>query len=222
VLPDIPGNAEQAALVERYVNLSGPIQRPVGRITAPFSRARNTDGESRLGQLIADTQLTAMRDAGAVLAFMNPGGIRAPLPYKDDGAITFADVYAVLPFENTLVTMTLTGAQILEILEQQWRGDHARVLAISSGFSYAWDPKAPVGKRVVPGSVSLNGQPLDAGRAYRIAVNSYMANGGDRFNMFTAGRDRTAGRTIRDALADYLRSNSPVTPASERRIRRLD
>lgn len=222
VLPDKPGNAEQAALLERYTNLSGPIHRPVGRITAPFSRAPNADGESRLGQLIADAHLAAMRAAGAVVAFMNPGGIRVPLPYKDEGAITFADVYAVYPFDNTLVAMTLTGAQILELLEQQWRAASSRVLAISSGFSYAWDPKAPPGKRVVPGSVTIDGQPLEVGRSYRIAVNSYMASGGDRFNIFTAGKDRTAGRSSRDALADYLRANSPVAPSGERRIRRVD
>ena len=222
VLPDGPANAEQAALVERYINLSGPIHLPVGRITAAFSRAPNADGESRLGQLIADAHLESMRANGAVLAFMNPGGIRAPLPFKDDGAITYADVYAVNPFNNTVMAMTLTGAQILEVLEQQWRSADSRVMAISSGFSYAWDPKAPPGKRVVPGSVTINGQPLDRDRAYRIAVNSYIAQGGDRFNVFTAGKDRTTGRITRDALADYLRANSPVTPSRERRIRRVD
>jgi 5'-nucleotidase len=163
-----------------------------------------------------------MRAAGAVIAFMNPGGIRAPLPYKEEGAISYADVYAVYPFDNTLLAMTLTGAQILELLEQQWRGDHARVLAVSSGFSYAWDPRAPLGKRVVPGSVMLNGKPLERERAYRIAVNSYMATGGDRFNVFTNGKERTEGRSSRDALVDYLRANSPVAPANERRIRRVE
>jgi 5'-nucleotidase len=222
VLPDMPANAHQAALLERYVNLSGPMQRPVGYITGAFSRAQNLDGESKLGQLIADAHLAATKDARAVLALMNPGGIRAPLPFKDGGAITFADVYSVYPFDNTLVTVTLTGAQVLEILEQQWSGDYSRVLAVSTGFTYAWDPRAPAGRRIVPGSVSINGEPLEPARAYRITVNSYLAGGGDRFDVLTRGNARVSAGSSRQAIVEYLQARSPVAPREERRIRRID
>jgi 5'-nucleotidase len=222
VLPEMPGSAEQTALIERYVKLAGTLHQPVGHIAAAFSRAQNSDGESKMGQLIADAHLAATKSAGAAIAFMNPGGIRAPLPFKDGGAITFADVYSVYPFENTLVTMTLTGAQIVEMLEQQWTQDTPRLLAVSTGFSYAWDPKAPAGKRIVPGSVKIDGEPLDFGRTYRVTVNSYIAAGGDRFDVFTRGKDRVTGGSSRQALAEYLQTRSPVAPQDERRIRRID
>jgi 5'-nucleotidase len=218
----MPASAQQTALLERYVNLSGPMQRPLGYVGAAFSRAQNSDGESKLGQLIADAHLAATQDVGATIAFMNPGGIRAPLPFKDGGAVTFADVYSVFPFDNTLVTLTLTGAQVLEILEQQWSGDYPRVLAVSRGFTYAWDPKAPAGERVVSGSVRIDGEPLGLARTYRITVNSYLAEGGDRFDVLSRGKARVSRGSSRQAIVDYLQTRSPVTPGEERRIRRAD
>ena len=222
VLPHMPASAQQAALLERYVNLSGPLQRPLGYVGATFSRAQNSDGESKLGQLIADAHLAATKDVGATVAFMNPGGIRAPLPFKDGGAVTFADVYSVYPFDNTLVTVTLNGAQVLEILEHQWSGDYPRVLAVSTGFTYAWDSKAPPGRRIVPGSVKIDGEPLEPTRAYRITVNSYLASGGDRFDVLSRGKARVSGGSSRQAIVEYLQTRSPVTPGEERRIRRAD
>ena len=222
VLPAMPASAEQAALLERYVNLSGPLQRPIGYVRAAFSRAQNSDGESRLGQLIADAHLAATKSAGAVVAFMNPGGIRAPLPFKDGGAITFADAYSVYPFDNSLVTMTLTGTELLGMLEQQWRGDYPRLLAVSAGFTYTWDSKATAGRRIVPGSVTIDGEPLEPARAYRITVNSYLAAGGDRFEVLARGRDRVTGGNSRQAIVEYLQTRSPLMPGEERRIRRVD
>ena len=106
-----------------------------GRLGAPFSRRMNADGESPLGQLVADAHLAATAAAGAVVAFMNPGGIRASLEGRDGGGITYSDVYSVYPFGNTLVTMTLTGAQILGLLERQWQGPEQSVLQVSRGFA---------------------------------------------------------------------------------------
>ncbi len=222
VLANMPANAEQSALIERYVKLAGAQDEPIGRVAAAFSRAQNSDGESKLGQLIADAHLAATKHAGAAIAFMNPGGVRAPLPFKDGGVITFADVYSVYPFENTLVTMTLTGAEIEQLLERQFTQDTPRLLAISSGLSYAWDPKASAGGRIVPGSVRIAGGPLERGRTYRVTVNSYLAAGGDRFDVFTRGRERVEGGSSRQAIAEYLHARSPVAPPDERRIRRVD
>jgi 5'-nucleotidase len=222
VLSDMPANAKQSALIERYVKLAGALDEPIGHVAAAFSRAQNSDGESKLGQLIADAHLAATKNAGAAIAFMNPGGIRAPLPFKDGGVITFADVYSVYPFENTLVTMTLTGAEIEQLLERQWTQDSPRLLAISSGFSYAWDPQASAGKRIVPGSVRIAGEALERGRAYRVTVNSYLAAGGDRFDVLSRGRDLIEGGSSRQAIADYVHARSPVAPPDERRIRRVD
>lgn len=222
VLPDMPASAKEAALVERYVDLSGRVQRPLGYIGATFSRAQNSDGESKLGQFVADAHLAATKGVGATVAFMNSGGIRAPLPFKDGGAVTFADVYSVFPFDDTLVTITLTGAELLETLEQQWIGDYPRVLAVSQGFTYTWDPKAPAGQRVVSGSVKIDDAPLEPTRGYLITVNSFLAGGGDRFDVFKQGEPRISGGSSRQAIVEYLETRSPVIPSEERRIRRAD
>ncbi|HEX2827353.1 MAG TPA: bifunctional metallophosphatase/5'-nucleotidase [Burkholderiales bacterium] len=217
VSPDVAPHAAVAAVVERYTQLAAPLRRVVGLLTAPLERRASADGESPLGQTIADAHLASARGAGAVVAFMNPGGIRAPL---DRGEVTFAQVFDLYPFNNAVVAMTLTGAQILALLEQQWGGDFPRILQVSQGFSYAWNPGAPNGSRVVRGSVTLNGEPVVAEKPYRIAVNSYLAQGGDRFSIFRDGVDRVEVGGGRDAIASYLEAASPYSPPSVRRIRR--
>ena len=219
VRTDLPENAAQAELLARYARLAAPIERIVGRIAAPVPRDMNADGESPLGRLIADSQLAATRGAGARIAFMNPGGIRAPLEHKGDGSLTFADVYAVYPFANTLVTMSLTGAQILWMLEQQWLNNF--VLQVSRGLSYSWDLARPPGSRVVPGSVTLDGAPLEPEATYRVTVNDFLAEGGDGLTLLREGRERVSGMQGRDALLRYLEQHSPVAAPQDQRIRRL-
>jgi hypothetical protein len=123
--------------------------------------------------VIADAQLAATRDAGAQVALMNPGGIRAALPMPADGQLRYEDLFSVQPFYNNLVTLTLTGAQLLQVLEQQWAGqpDGGRVLHVSRLQPTAGTPRPP-GQRVVPGSVRLNGQPLDPAAPVRVTVNA--------------------------------------------------
>ena len=138
---------EQTALIAAYEEVAGPIaNRPAGTVTETLSRVPNAAGESALGDVIADAQLAATRDAdkgGAVVAFTNPGGIRTDVIRKEDGAVSFADVFASQPFRNQLVTLTLSGAQIRELLEQQWLDPkRPRILQVSGGFSYAWDAKS--------------------------------------------------------------------------------
>ena len=214
----IPENTRVNALLERYEQLAVPLQRVIGRIAAPLFRRTNADGESRLGQMVADAHLEASRSAGATVAFVNPGGIRAPLALQ--GEVTFSQVFDVYPFNNTLVTMTLTGAQIIELLEQQWQGDYPRVLQVSGSFSYEWEADAAPGSRVVRDSVTIAGERLDPGRSYRVAVNSYLADGGDRFTILLDGTERTAGPSSRDSIVRYLETRSPLAPPEERRIRR--
>jgi 5'-nucleotidase len=218
VRSDAPQDAAQAALVARYANLAGELDRVVGRISTSISREANADGESPLGRLIADSQLAATKDGGAVVAFMNSGGMRAPLELKGDGSVTYADVYAASPFDNRLVTMSLTGAQIVRLLEQQ-RGS---MLQVSRGFTYAWDASRPAGQRVVADSVMLHGERLRADATYRVTVNSFNAEGADGLSVFREGRERTIGALSRDALVRYLEQHSPLAPPQDRRIRRLE
>ena len=130
---------EQTALLESYDKFAAPIaNRRAGSITETLSRVPNDAGESALGDIIADAQLAATSadaNGAAVIAFTNPGGIRTDIPKKEDGAVTYADVFASQPFRNQLVTLTLTGAQIRNMLEQQWLDPkRPRILQALEGF----------------------------------------------------------------------------------------
>ena len=223
VATGLPKDPAMTEIVSRHAALVASVEgRVVGRISEPISPLRDANGESELGRLIADAQLEATVAAGAVIAFMNPGGVRAPLPYKGGGEITFGELFAVHPFGNTLVTLTLTGAQILQILEQQWLTERPRPLYVSKGFSYEWNGNAQPGQRVVPGSVTLNGQPLDRAARYRVTVNNFLADGSGGFPGFAQGDERVVGITDIEAMIDYLRTHSPISRDSGSRVRRVE
>ena len=179
-----------------------------------------------LGDIIADAQLAATRaeaNGGAVIAFTNPGGVRSDITRKDEGAVTYGDVFASQPFRNQLVTLTLTGTQIKNMLEQQWLDPkRPRILHVSGGFSYTWDGAKPVGDRVAADSLSLNGQRIDPATGYRVTVNNYLAVGRRRFTVFTEGIAPQVGVYDVDALFAYFRANSPIAPATGNRIVRMN
>jgi 5'-nucleotidase len=217
----------QTALIESYEKLSAPIaNRPAGSVTQTLSRAPNEAGESVLGDIIADAQLAATRteaNGGAVIAFTNPGGIRSDIARKDDGAVSYGDVFASQPFRNQLVTLTLTGAQIKAMLEQQWRDpNRPRMLQVSKGFNYLWDNSKPNGERVIAERMSLNGERIDPARSYRVTVNNYLADGGDGFTVLKDGTAPRYGGYDAEALHGYFHANSPVAPAPGNRIARIN
>ncbi|QWG22218.1 bifunctional metallophosphatase/5'-nucleotidase [Bradyrhizobium sediminis] len=218
---------EQTALLEAYDRLAAPIaSRPAGSITETLSRMPNEAGESVLGDIVADAQLAATRleaNGGAVIAFTNPGGVRGDIPKKESGMVTYADVFASQPFRNQLVTLTLTGMQIRNMLEQQWLDPkRPRILQVSKGFSYAWDGARPIGDRVAADSLTLNGQRIDPATGYRVTVNSFLAVGGDGFTVFMEGSAPLVGVYDVDALYLYFKANSPIAPATGNRIVRLN
>ena len=226
VMPSFAKDPRQTALIAQYEALARPLaQRVVGRIGAPLLNSGGSPaGETPLGQVIADAQLAATKDAGAEVAFMNPGGIRAPLPMPADGQVRYENLFSVQPFYNNLVTMTLSGAQVLTLLEQQWRGqgEGGRILQVSKGMSYSWDSKRAVGERVVPGSVKLNGQALDPARNYRVTVNSFVAGGGDNFVILKEGKDVRTGVMDIDALEAFVKANPTLAPGPLDRISRVN
>lgn len=218
---------EQTALLDAYDKFAAPIaNRRAGSITETLSRTPNDAGESPLGDIIADAQLAATRAAAngaAVIAFTNPGGIRTEIPKKEDGAATYADVFASQPFRNQLVTLTLTGAQIKDMLEQQWLDPkRPRILQVSRGFSYAWDGAKPYGDRVAADRMSLNGQRIDPATGYRVTVNNYLAVGGDGFTVLKQGAAQQFGVFDVDALYAYFQANSPIAPGPADRVARLN
>ena len=220
-------DAEQTALLEAYDKVAAPIaNRRAGSITETLSRAPNDAGESSLGDIIADAQFAATRDAksgAAVIAFTNPGGIRTDIPKKGDGVVTYGDLFASQPFRNQLVTLTLTGMQIKNMLEQQWLDPkRPRILQVSKGFTYAWDAAKPYGERVDAGRLSLNGARIDPAKSYRVTVNNYLSVGGDGFTVLKEGTAQQIGVYDADALYAYFQGNSPLAPVSANRITRVN
>jgi 5'-nucleotidase len=188
------------------------LARPVARLgAASIVRKASEAGESPLGDVIADAVLAATRAHGAQIGFMNMGGIRKDLESGDNLTATFGQAQAVLPFGNTLVLMDLSGAQVRSLLERQWTGaaTDAALLQVSNGFGYRWDASQPQGRRVVPGSVKLNGVPLDDVKTYRVVANNFLAEGGDSFPEFGKGTNRVdTGILDLDALIGYLEKNA--------------
>jgi len=190
----IQPDPETAKLVAGYKERIDPIaSRVVGTADETITRTASASGESALGDLIADAQ----RDfAGADMAFMNPGGIRADIQAGD---VTFGELFTVQPFDNQVVSMELTGDQIHRLLEQQFEVN--RILQIS-GFKYSYNASNPAGQRIT--SVSVDGAPLDRNAKYTIAANSFIATGGDGFTVFEEGQNQqTLGSDV-DALEEHV------------------
>ncbi len=230
VTRDVAADPVQTATIAKWNALSAPIaNRLVGSITADITRSVTRDTESSLADLIADAQLAATAgaaDGAAVMAFMNPGGVRADLSFAPSpageapGAVTYGEAFTVQPFGNLLVSMTLTGAQIDTLLEQQWATPPRAPflhLGISDGVTFEWSRSAPIGQKIDPGSIRLNGTTIDPAAPYRVTVNSFLADGGDGFTVLTEGTDRIGGGGDLDAFIAYLTANAPVTgPAPDR------
>jgi 5'-nucleotidase len=194
------------------------LAKPVARIAAASVVRKESDaGESPLGGVIADAVAAAMREQGVQIGFMNPGGIRKDLETGAGGVVSFGQAQAVLPFGNTLVVLDITGAQLRSMLEQQWDrpAKDQYILQVSSSLSYAWDSTRPVGQRLVPGSLKVDGKPVEEGKTYRIVANNFLADGGDNFPALAKGVNRKdTGMRDLDALIGYLKQHPEIGGAS--------
>ncbi|MCA2218575.1 bifunctional metallophosphatase/5'-nucleotidase [Jidongwangia harbinensis] len=224
--PDLVDPAAKK-VADKYRTAVAPIaNRVVGAITGDIVRDARPNGESPLGDVIADAQLAYTQANGAQIALMNPGGIRASLSMASTGGeapgqVTYGEAFTVQPFNNLVVTQTLTGAQLSDVLEQQFVGfggqGTQRILQVSAGFTYTFDKTAAAGSRV--SNLALNGTPIDPAATYRVTTNDFLANGGDGFTNLTLGTDRaTAPGFDVDALIAYLGGPNPVAPGPANRI----
>lgn len=218
---------EQTALIDAYDKLSAPIaNRPAGSVTQTLSRVPNDAGESALGDVIADAQLAATsnaKDGSAVIALTNPGGIRTDIIPKENGAVSYGDLFASQPFRNRLVTMTLTGSQLKNMLEQQWLDPkRPRILQASIGFSYTWDASKPLGERIMADKMTLNGKPIESATGYRVTLNDYLAVGGDGFTVAKQGASPQYGGYDADALFAFFKAHGPIGPLPPIRILRVN
>jgi 5'-nucleotidase len=220
VKPDGPKAAELTGFVERYKALSEPLEkRIVANVARELSAVSTPAGESTLGNLIADAHLSATASpdrGGAVIAFNNRGSLRAPIIPDESGGVSYGALFKTQPFQNDLVVMNLTGAEIKNVLERQWtaeaEGRFSRIMGVSKGFSYVWDAAKPIGSRVVAGSMKLNGAPVRLDLEYRVVANSFVAAGAEGFTVFRDGRDRQVSVLDLDALVEYLGANSLYQP----------
>ncbi|MGW3471528.1 bifunctional metallophosphatase/5'-nucleotidase [Saccharopolyspora sp. NPDC000995] len=231
VTRDVLADPKVQALVDQAVEKSKPIaNRQVGTIGADIVKTTAPSGESPLGNLIADAQLAATRSAGAQIALMNPGGVRADLTYasssagEGNGVVTYGEAYTVQPFANIMQTITLSGAQLKAVLEQQWlpKPDgsvQVRVLQPSSALHYAWSESAPIGSKI--SGITIDGQAVQPDATYRVSVNNFLAAGGDGFSALTGGTELTGGPIDLDALNEYLSAKPGIAPPATDRITRV-
>jgi 5'-nucleotidase len=206
-------------------NVTGNVV--VGTVTGDLLRARSgqtvvRNDESVLGTFVANAQLAgaqARPELGApVVAFMNPGGLRTDILA---GEVTFRELFEVQPFSNTVNTITLTGAAIDDVLEQQFRGaDSANdlVLSTSDGFRYEYNRALPEGERVLDCSISIGGVPVTATGTYRVAANSFLAAGGDSFTAFRTGTGQVTGPVDVDTSVEYLQGKTLAPPTGDHAI----
>jgi 5'-nucleotidase len=227
---DVTPDPTVAAIVDRAVVKSGPIaNRPVGSITEDLLKPELLP-EKPLGDVIADAQLAATTGNGAQLAITNPGGIRADLTFasskvgEGDGVVTYGEAFAVQPFGNIMQTVTLTGAQLKQVLEEQRKSgvpDTATTwLQVSSTLRYTWTRTAPVGSRV--SHLEVDGRPVETATPYRVSVNNFLAAGGDGFTTFTEGTDLTGGPIDLDAFTAYLTAHPKLSAPTPGRITVVD
>ncbi|WP_374928832.1 bifunctional metallophosphatase/5'-nucleotidase [Kytococcus sedentarius] len=226
VTQDVTPDETVTAIVAEYRALIGTIADEVlGTVTAQVSHDRYGVAVSPLGRLIADAQLAddSVVTGGQepVVAFMNPGGIRVPELDQagengaTDGRITMEEAFSAQPFNNYLVSMDLTGAQIHQVLREQVSGENAseiKVLQTSTGFTYRIDDTDT--PALQPGSVQIDGETVadDDSRTYRIVTNNFLAGGGDGFATLAEGGNVYFGGLDIDAFRGYLQDNSPYTP----------
>lgn len=217
-LPRFTPNPAVAEYVGRYVAASAEFSaRPIGKLSGPAAKERADRGGS-LGNLIADAQLAATRGAGAQIALMNPAGIRTTLVPDADGSVTFGMVFRVQPFGNTLVTMTLTGAELKAVLEQGMDDNQPKQwLAPSAGFSYSTDLTRPIGQRVT--AMTLDGRPIDPAAKYRVTANNFLADGGDSFLLFQEAPEKVIGVDDLAALEAWIAAVPLREVPQEARVR---
>jgi 5'-nucleotidase len=184
-------------LVADYKARITPIsERVVGNAATTITRTADADGESALGDLIADAQ---REYAGAQIAFMNPGGIRQDI---QAGEVTYGELFTVQPFDNQVVRMELTGDQIYRLLEQQFRTSGNTILQVS-GIKVSYNASNPEGQRISSLTLS-DGTPVQRGATYTVAANSFIATGGDGFTVFKEGQNPTTIGPDVDALEAHV------------------
>ena len=178
----------------------------VGETTVTLTR-RGRYPETIMGDIVTDS----MRHAtGADVAFTNSGGIRDEIR---PGKITYGDVFKVIPFDNGIVTMDLTGEQLKGVMEESAKRSRGTIEV--SGMKMDIDPRKPKGQRC--SNIMVNGQPLDLKKTYRVATADFLAGGSNGYTDLTQGKNvKDEHIVIREGLNDYIKQHGPFTEANAR------
>ncbi|MGQ9526624.1 5'-nucleotidase C-terminal domain-containing protein [Chloroflexus sp.] len=218
----VPSLTADQGFENRIAVFRGPIEQLRARVVGSTaveldgSRTNVRSRETNLGNLIADAMLAKARNSGATIAIMNGGGIRASIP---TGPVTVGQILEVLPFGNTLALVTLTGAQVIEALNNgvsQVESGAGRFPQVA-GIRFTYDPSLPASGRVT--SVTVGGSPIDPGADYIVVTNNFLLAGGDGYSVFTRGRNQVdTGFILADVVEEYIAANSPLNPAVDGRI----
>lgn len=205
-----PDPKVQARIDEWNARLKKITGQVIGSTTAPFTRSY---GESSpVGNLIIDAMMAKVPDA--VVGLQNSGGIRADFP---QGNLTYGDVITTFPFNNDLVEMDLTGKDLTDLMIHATNLTNG-ILQVSKNVHVEYDSKKPLGKRII--TFTVNNQPVDPTRTYRVATHSFCATGGDGFEAFLKGKNiKTINSTTSaESIIDYVKAHSPVKPDLELRV----
>ena len=214
-------------IAARVAELAGPIEAAMAELVGEAAAFIEGDRavcrvmECAMGNLVADAMLARVRDQGIQIAIANGGGLRASI---DAGPVTMGEVFTVLPFQNTLATFQLSGADVLAALEngvsqvEEGAGRFPQV----SGLRFVWNPAADPGARIVSAEVDMGGSwaPLDPAATYGVVSNNFMRGGGDGYRVFAenAVNPYDFGPGLEEVAASYLAENSPYAPYTDGRI----
>lgn len=214
--------AEDAAAKDRVAELAIPLEEIRNRVVAETADVLTGDRaicrvmECSMGNLIADAMLDRVADQGIVIALQNSGGIRADI---DAGEVTMGEVLTVLPFQNTLSTFQISGATLMEALENsasQIEDGSGRFLQVA-GMTLTVDLSMDPGSRI--SDVMVGGAPIDPAATYGVVSNNFVRNGGDGFAMFTdAANAYDFGPDLADVVAEYMAAEGAYAPYTDGRI----
>jgi 5'-nucleotidase / UDP-sugar diphosphatase len=222
---------EDETILARVAELAGPIEELKNRVVA--STAEAIEGsrevcrqvECPMGNLVADAMLDRVKDQGVTIAIQNGGGLRASI---DAGEVTMGEVLTVLPFQNTLATFQVTGAQIVAALENgvSLVEDGAGRFPQVAGLKYTFDTTKDAGSRVTEVLVAEGDGfvPIDPEKLYGVATNNYVRTGGDGFRMFVDAQNAyDFGPPLENVVADFMAAQSDAyAPYTDGRITRID
>ncbi|MBC6128843.1 LPXTG cell wall anchor domain-containing protein [Listeria booriae] len=218
-----PDAGVRSVIDEAYALVNPVISKPIGQMdSAVITRDTNADNESPLGNLITDGQREMAKKAGIAVDFAmtNNGGIRADLvgtAANGSYAVTWGAAQAVQPFGNILQVVELTGADIVEALNQQYDESEKYFLQVS-GLTYTYTKNDAGEKRVVDVKKE-DGTKLDESATYRVVINDFLFGGGDSFSAFTKGKQVDVIDPDTDTFINYIQSQTKlVTPELGRKV----